>query len=108
LTLHEGIGNFYFSENRNVVMKENLVVSSKGQITLPIAMRQALGLHGAAIVTAEEKDGRIVLVPAMVVETEVWSDADVQAWTDADTFKSGEREALEARLHKPARRKRRG
>lgn len=77
-------------------MKENLFISSKGQITLPAAMRQALGLSGNAMVTAEEKDGRIVLSPAMVVETEVWSDADIAAWDAADAFASGEREALEA------------
>ena len=89
-------------------MKENLVVSSKGQITLPAAMRQALGLRGSSIVTAEERDGRIVLVPAMVVETEVWSEADVQAWAVADMFKPAEREALQAKLREPGRGKPRG
>lgn len=79
-------------------MKENLFISSKGQITLPAAMRQALGLHGNAIVTAEQKDGRIVLAPAMVVETEVWRDEDIQAWAQADAFGPGEREALDTRL----------
>ncbi|MFA7664957.1 MAG: AbrB/MazE/SpoVT family DNA-binding domain-containing protein [Burkholderiaceae bacterium] len=93
--------------------KENLFVSSKGQITLPAAMRQALGLDGNAIVTAEQRDGRIVLTLAMVVETEVWSDAEVRQWARADEFQPGEREALLVRadLHEPARgqrRKRRG
>jgi AbrB family looped-hinge helix DNA binding protein len=79
-------------------MKENLFVSAKGQVTLPAAMRKALGLRGNAVVTAEEKDGRIVLVPAMVIETEIWPDEDVQAWASADEFQPGEREALQARL----------
>jgi antitoxin PrlF len=79
-------------------MKENLFVSSKGQITLPAAMRQALGLHGNAIVTAEERDGRIVLSPAMVVETEIWPDADIATWDAADSFAPGERETLQAKL----------
>lgn len=79
-------------------MKENLFISSKGQITLPAAMRRALGLHGNAIVTAEQKGGRIVLAPAMVVETEIWRDEDVRAWAQADTFGPGEREALDASL----------
>ncbi len=83
-------------------MKESLFVSSKGQITLPAAMRQALGLHGNAIVTAEEKEGRIVLTPAMVVETEIWPDADVQAWAAADELQPGEREALQASLRDTA------
>lgn len=79
-------------------MKEHLVVSGKGQITLPAAMRQLLGLTGNAIVTAEEQDGRIILTPAMVVETEVWSDVQIAQWNAADTFEPGEREALTARL----------
>lgn len=85
-------------------MKEHLSISSKGQVTLPAAMRQALGLDGQAIVTAEIREGRIVLSPAMVVETEIWPDADVAAWEEADTFAPGERQALEAALAVPTRR----
>ena len=87
-------------------MKEHLSISSKGQITLPAAMRQALGLEGQAIVTAEIRDGRIVLAPAMLVETEIWPDADVAAWDAADTFGPGERQALAAAVAPPERRKR--
>lgn len=88
-------------------MKEHLSISSKGQITLPAAMRQALGLAGQAIVTAEIREGRIVLAPAMVVETEIFPDADVAAWDAADTFAPGERKALEVALA-PAARRRKG
>ena len=84
-------------------MKENLLVSGKGQITLPAAMRRALGLEANTIVTAEQQGGRIVLMPAIVVETEIFDKADVAAWDEADRFDPGEREALEARLA-PARR----
>lgn len=79
-------------------MKDLLTISSKGQITLPAAMRQALGLKGNAVLTAEAKDGRIVLAPAMVVETETWTEADVAAWDAADEFPAGEREALQGAL----------
>ncbi len=74
--------------------KTSLIVSSKGQITLPAAMRRAIGLSGNAIVTAEQQGGRIVLTPAMVVETETYADADIQAWLRDDRFAPGEREAL--------------
>lgn len=87
-------------------MKEHLSVSSKGQITLPAAMREALGLGGQAIVTAELREGRIVLAPAMVVETELWDAAEVAAWDAADTFAPGERAALEAALAPTERRSR--
>lgn len=81
-------------------MKETLLVSRKGQITLPAAMRRALGLGENAIVTAEADRGRIVLTPAMVVQTEVFSDKDIARWQDADRFAKGERETLERRLSK--------
>ena len=83
-------------------LKENLVVSSRGQITLPAAMRRALGLSGNTLVTAEEREGKIVLTPAVVVETEVYSDAEIAAWDKADVFRPGERTQLKAKL-KPRR-----
>ena len=83
-------------------MKEDLFVSNKGQITLPAAMRKALGLHGNAIVTAEAQGGRIMISPAMVVETELWSDEQVRSWAEADTFAPDEREALAARVARTA------
>ena len=79
-------------------MKENLIVSSKGQITLPAAMRRALGLDGNAILTAEQQGGRIVLMPAMVVETQVYSDAEIAQWQQQASFKPGERAALARKL----------
>jgi antitoxin PrlF len=79
-------------------LKENLVVSARGQITLPAAMRRALGLSGNAVVTAEEREGRIVLTPAIVVETETYSDAEIAAWDKADVFRPGEQKQIKARL----------
>jgi len=37
------------------------IVSSKGQITIPLAVRQALSLHQGDPVLFEEKDGVILL-----------------------------------------------
>lgn len=79
-------------------MKENLIVSSKGQITLPAAMRKALGLTGNAIVTAEQQGGRIVLTPAIVVETELFEEGEIEAWNRADDFRPGERDAVTRRV----------
>jgi AbrB family looped-hinge helix DNA binding protein len=79
-------------------LKENLVISSRGQITLPAAMRRSLGLSGNAVVTAEEREGKIVLTPAVVVETETYSDADIAAWDKTDAFRPGEHTQLKARL----------
>jgi len=75
-------------------MKENLVVSDRGQITLPSAMRKSLGLGKRAVVTAEQVDGRIVLTPAVVVETELYTDEQIREWDRADAFSKGERAGL--------------
>ena len=79
-------------------MKENLILSDKGQVTLPAAMRRSLGLGRSAVLIAEQIGGKIVLTPAVVLETELYSDAQVAEWDRADVFNEGERQRLAARL----------
>jgi AbrB family looped-hinge helix DNA binding protein len=79
-------------------MKENLVVSDRGQVTLPAAMRKSLGIAKNSVVMAEEIGGRIVLTPAVVLETELYSDEQIREWDRADAFGKGEREKLMRRL----------
>lgn len=81
-------------------MKESLVVSDRGQITLPSAMRKSLNLGKNAVVTVELVGGRIVLTPAVVLETELYSDEQIRQWDRADTFGKGERTRLTDRLKK--------
>ena len=81
-------------------MKENLVVSDRGQITLPAAMRKSLGIGKSSVVTAEAVDGRIVLTPAVVLETERYTDEQVREWDRADAFGKGERAKLADKLKK--------
>jgi antitoxin PrlF len=50
------------------------------------------------VVTAEEREGKIVLTPAVVIETESYSDSDIAAWDKADAFRPGEHTQLKARL----------
>lgn len=79
-------------------MKQSLIVSDKGQITLPAAMRKSLGLAKSAVLTAEQVGGKIVLTPAVVLETELYTDEQIADWDRADTFKKGERRQLSSRL----------
>lgn len=80
--------------------KESIIVSDRGQITLPSAMRKSLGLHGNTMLTAEQVGGKIVLTPAMVIETESYSDEQVAEWDRADALKDGERGQLLGQLKK--------
>ena len=79
-------------------MKVNLILSARGQVTLPASMRKRLGLQGDAVLTAEEQGGRIILTPAIVMEWDAYSDAQIAAWDAADAFGDGERMALESKL----------
>ena len=79
-------------------MKENIIISDKGQITLPASMRKSLGLGKSAVLTVEQVGGRIVLTPAVVVETQLYEDDEIAGWDRADAFKKGERTQLASKL----------
>lgn len=79
-------------------MKEKVIVSEKGQVTLPAAMRRSLGLAKSAVLTAEQVDGKIVLTPAIVLETDLYSDEEIDEWDRADALEADERRKLLSRL----------
>ncbi len=79
-------------------MRENLIVSSRGQVTLPAALRRRLGIKPGGVVIAEERDGELVLRPAAVVEMKVYSDVDIAKWDDEDRLDDSRRAAIKKRL----------
>ena len=79
-------------------MRENLVVSSRGQITLPVKVRQQLGIKPGSVVTVEIRNGELVLHPAAVVEIEVYSDDQIDQWDREDRLDDTERAAILDRL----------
>jgi antitoxin PrlF len=81
-------------------MRQNLMVSNRGQITLPASVRKRLGIQSGGVVTLEEKDNVVVLRPAAVVEIETYSDEEVARWDKEDRLESAERNALIKRLRK--------
>jgi AbrB family looped-hinge helix DNA binding protein len=83
-------------------MRQNLVVSSRGQITLPATIRKRLGIQSGGIVTIEEKESEVVLKPAAVVEIETYSNGDIAQWDKEDRLEPAERNALLKRLRKRA------
>jgi len=72
-------------------MKENVVVSGRGQVTLPAAMRKRLGIKGGGVVVVEDRDGELVIRPAAVVELAAYSDEVIAAWDREDRLSSEER-----------------
>jgi AbrB family looped-hinge helix DNA binding protein len=81
-------------------MRQNLLVSSRGQITLPASVRKRLGIRSGGIVTLEERDNVVVLRPAAVFEIETYSDEDIAQWDKEDRLEPAGRNALLKRLRK--------
>jgi AbrB family looped-hinge helix DNA binding protein len=81
-------------------MRQNLLVSSRGQITLPSSVRKRLGIQSGGVVTLEEKDNVVMLRPAAVIEIETYSSEEIAQWDKEDRLEPAERNALLKRLRK--------
>ena len=81
-------------------MRETLIVSNRGQITLPAGMRKLLGIHPGSAITIEDREGELVIKPVAVPEIKAWSDAQVAEWDSEDELLAEERQRLLARLLK--------
>lgn len=66
------------------------MVSSRGQITLPVRLRKRLGIKGGDVVILEDIDGEIVLKPGIVLEVQHYTDAQIDDWDSADQLSEEE------------------
>jgi AbrB family looped-hinge helix DNA binding protein len=86
-----------------------LIVSPRGQITLPKPVRARLRLAPGSVLLLREEGGRIILDPAAVTPVSLYTDEDVERLIEADRMTPRERAALRRRWgFKPAARRRRG
>lgn len=74
-----------------------LVVSPRGQITLPKPVRERLRLIPGAVLLLSEEGGRLVLDPAAVTPVEHYSDAEIERLVKADRVTPAQRAALRRR-----------
>ncbi len=79
-------------------MNETLVVSSRGQITLPAVLRKRLGLKTGDVLILEDRGSEIVLKPGVVVATQYYSDEEVAKWDKSDRLSDRERARILDRL----------
>ncbi|MHB0981645.1 MAG: AbrB/MazE/SpoVT family DNA-binding domain-containing protein [Thermoleophilia bacterium] len=79
-------------------MRSNIIVSARGQITLPAAVRRRLGIEPGGVLVLEEIRGEVVLRPVSVVEIETYSDEAVALWDEEDRLTPDERAELIRRL----------
>jgi len=75
-------------------MSSTVVVSERGQITLPARVRKRLGISGGDVVILEDRASEIVLRPGIVLEYESYTDEQIAEWDAADTLDDQEREHL--------------
>jgi len=75
-----------------------LVVSERGQITLPADIRKRLGLKPGGMVTLEERRGELVLKPAAIVELQIYSEEEVARWNEEDELSASERRRLSEKI----------
>ena len=72
-------------------MNETLVLSSRGQITLPAVLRKRLGLKTGDVLILEDRGSEIVLKPGVVIETQYYRDQEIVEWDEADRLSDRER-----------------
>ncbi len=75
-------------------MRQTLIVSNRGQLTLPANLRKRFGIKNGGAIILEERDNELVLKPAMVLEVEMYTDEQVLAWDEADRLDDVERQTV--------------
>ena len=78
--------------------KTTLVVSPRGQVTLPADARRRLGIKEGGVVAVEERPGALILRPATVLPIEMYSDAENFRWDEEDQLSESARVKLRKRV----------
>jgi antitoxin PrlF len=79
-------------------MSETLIVSSRGQITLPAALRKRFGIKSGDVVILEDRGNEIVLKPGVVLEIQHYSDEQIAQWDTEDKLTVHERAQIVDKL----------
>ena len=82
-------------------MNEILVVSSRGQITLPAVLRKRFGIKGGDVLILEDGGDEIVLKPGVVLEAQYYNDEQIAEWGAADRLSDRERASIFDKLSGP-------
>ena len=65
-------------------MKTTVIVTSRGVITLPAKLRQALGLKADDILIAETTPDGLLLRPSVTLPLEIYSDARAREFDEGE------------------------
>jgi AbrB family looped-hinge helix DNA binding protein len=81
-------------------MSDTLIVSERGQITLPATIRKRYGIKGGSALIIEERNNELLLKPAAIMELDIYNDSQVAEWDKADQLSDSERERIIRKLEK--------
>jgi antitoxin PrlF len=81
-------------------MSETLGVSSRGQVTLPAALRKRLWIKSGGVVILDERGNEVVLKPGIVQEFGQYSDDEIVQWDSEDKISTQEQERIRHALTK--------
>ena len=79
-------------------MRQTLIVSKRGQLTLPTALRKRFGIKDGGPIILEEQDNALTLKQAMVLEVEMYTDSQISEWDKADHLEDAEKNRVLKRL----------
>lgn len=65
-------------------MQATAIISGRGQITLPISLRQKYGLTGETPILIEDTDEGILLKKINFTPVKVYSDEEIKGYLDQD------------------------
>jgi len=91
--------HYVFSDFQNLCYppfmgSDTLLVSDRGQVTLPKRLRDRLALKAGSALVVEERDGALVLRPAAVTPLRMYTDEEIQGWLRDDRVAPGERQRI--------------
>lgn len=79
-------------------MQQTVLVSNRGQLTLPASLRKRFGLQRGGAVILEEHNNELVIKPAVVLEIEMYDDSQIAQWDADDLLEDSQRSAIFKRL----------
>lgn len=79
-------------------MQQTVLVSNRGQLTLPASLRKRFGLQRGGAVILEEHNNELVIKPAAVLEIEMYADSQVTQWDSEDLLDDNQRSVILKRL----------
>lgn len=79
-------------------MQQTVIVSTRGQLTLPAGLRKRFGLLRGGAVILEELNNQLVIKPAAVLEIEMYTDSQISQWDAEDNLDESQRSAILKRL----------